>query len=49
MADLVSLPHLHPFKRGTLMVDEVTNSLNREQVVICLCSVDKTFTDHEDL
>ena len=30
------------------MADEVTDSSNREQVVVCLCSVDEKFAAHED-
>ena len=30
------------------MVDEVTDASNREQVVICLCRVDKSFEPHKE-
>ena len=32
----------------SLMADEVTDSSNREQVVICLCWIDEQFDAHED-
>ena len=32
----------------SLMADEVTDSSNKEQVIVCLRSVDENFEPHED-
>ena len=51
MADSVSttIPtSIQNRKYFSLMADEVTDSSNREQVVVCLRSVDEKFAAHED-